>query len=336
MRKIRTEKEESLFGRVKRKISDFFYCLTQPLLSKFRSNKIASKSAQRTSELIFYFSLMALPIIQFVIFYIIVNSNSFLLAFKKYNPTREQFYWVGFENITSHIQNIANGGLLAKAVISSLKAYLYTLLMTPLRILFPYYIHKKLPFSGFFKVMLFLPHVLSTMVLAFLYGWFINSVIPAVGVKLGIEVPALMTSPNSSFFVAWLYTGIFGFTNVLMYLGQMSSISTPVEEAGRIDGCSILQEFWYITLPIIFPTVLVYLISGVSGIFSNQLNLHIYHNTNTDRAVTVGFLIFVRSTNAGGGRMGYSEAASIGLMATVVVTPVVVLLRRWAKKFERY
>ncbi len=336
MRKIKTEQEESLFSRVRRKISDFFYCLTQPLFAKLRSKKIASKSAQRRSELIFYFSLMALPIIQFVIFYIIVSSNSFLLAFQKYDQNTNSFVWVGMENIIGHIQSIARGRIMAKAVISSLKAYLYTLLLTPLRILFPYYIHKKLPFAGFFKVMLFLPHILSTMVLAFLYGWFINSVIPVVGLKLGIEVPPLMTSPNSAFFVAWLYTGIFGFTNVLMYLGAMSGISTPVEEAARIDGCSTLQEFWYITLPIIFPTVLIYLISGVSGIFSNQLNLHIYHGSNTDRAVTVGFLIFVESAAAGTGRAGYTVAASIGLMCTIVVTPIVILLRRWAKRFERY
>jgi len=337
MRKNKTVLDENWFGRAKRAVSDFFYNLTQPIYAKFRKKKkIASKSAQRRSELIFYFSLMALPLLQFVIFYIMVSANSFLLAFQKWDSTKNSYYWVGFKNISSHLQNIADGGIMAKAVISSLKAYLYTLLLTPLRILFPYYIHKKLPFSGFFKVMLFLPHVLSTMVLAFLYAWFVNSVIPAIGEAMGVNVPILMSDTDSAFFMAWLYTGIFGFTNVLMYLGAMSSVSTPVEEAARIDGCNILQEFWYITLPIIFPTVLVYLISGVSGIFSNQLNLHVYHNTNTTRAVTVGFLIFVKSTEAGSSRLGYTEAASIGIICTAVVTPVVIVLRRIAKKFERY
>ena len=207
--------------------------------------------------------------------------------------------------------------------------------MTPLRVLFPYYIHKKLPGGGFFKVMLFLPHVLSTAVLCILYQWFLEFVIPAVADQVfNVEVSALFKN-SASFFVVWLYSAIFGFTNVLMYLGSMSGISTSVEEYARIDGCSIWQEFCYITLPIIFPTILIYLINGVAVIFSNQMNLHVFYGNDLSFTKTVGFMIFVKSA-AAEGKAAYPEPAAIGLIFTCVITPLMIVLRRLSKRFERY
>ena len=44
-----------------------------------------SKTKGDKAELIFYISLIAFPLIQVLIFYFVVNFNSFLLAFKDYD-----------------------------------------------------------------------------------------------------------------------------------------------------------------------------------------------------------------------------------------------------------
>lgn len=338
MKKIKIEKDETFLSKLGRKISDFFYNLTQPLGAKIQKKfgGVKSKSQIRRSELIFYFSLMAFPIIHFIIFYVIVNGNSFLMAFQRYNPTTGKYFWVGLENIKAILNEIGNKGALYTAIGNSIKVYLLSVLMIPLRVLFPYYIHKKLPLGGFFKVMLFLPHILSTAVLCILYHWFINFVIPAVGENFGVEIPLLMQG-DSVFMMAWLYSALFGFGNVLMYLGTMSGISQSVEEYARIDGCSLWQEFCYITLPIILPTIIVYIVNGVAGIFENQLNLHVFlgNNISNTSANTVGFMIFIKSTQ-GSGKAAYPEPAAIGLLATCVITPLMILLRRWSKRVEKY
>ena len=168
------------------------------------------------------------------------------------------------------------------------------------------------------------------MVLALLYQFFVNSVIPFVALEFDIVIKPLMYGENS-FIMAWIFTALFGFTNVLMYHGAMSNISSSIVEYARLDGCSLLQEFRYITLPIIMPTIVVYVISGISGIFSNQLNLHAYFNGDVAHAVTVGYLIFARST--GTGLAAYPVPAATGLICTVVVTPLVIVLRKVAKKY---
>lgn len=329
---MKGENNENLFDKLKRKISDFFYNLTQPLYAKLNARKKGTTraSTKRRNDAIFYTVLMAFPVIQFIIYYVVVSSNSFLMAFQKYDNTLGRYYFVGMDNIMDQIHEFMAGGLLRTATWNSIKAYLLSLVLLPITILFPFYIYKKLPFAGFFKVILFLPHILSTMVLSLLYQFFVNSVIPAVAADWGFEVPPLMYGANA-FMTAWMFTAIFGFTNVLMYHGSMTSIPKSVVEYARIDGCSLLQEFWYITLPNIMPTIVVYLISGISAMFSNQLNLHAYFNGDISHTSTVGYVIFARST--GTGMAAYPVPAATGLLCTVIITPLVVVLRKIAKKY---
>ena len=328
----KNEDKIGIFEKLKKKISDFFYNLTQPLYAKARAkrgNKVTHHHAARRSELIFYTCLLIFPMIQFAIYYVWVNSNSLLMAFQKYDPIAGKYIFVGFDNIADQIKEFVAGGLLRRATLSSIIAFVLNTLMMPLEIIFPFYIVKKLPGSGYFKVMLFLPHVLSSMVLSLLYKFFLNSVIPELGAIMGLDIPILLRD-STAFISAWAFTAIFGFTNVLMYCGSMSSISSSVVEYARLDGCSFLQEFRYITFPIIFPTVVIYFINSISGIFSNQMSLFTFFNGEVSHAVTVGYVIFARTYS--GGLAAYPVQAATGLLCTIIVTPIVIIFRHMAKK----
>ena len=330
---MKQKNDENVFDKLKRKISDFFYDLTQPIYAKLNSRKpkgVVKVNTKRRKDAIFYATFMALPFLQFLIYYVFVSSNSFLMAFQKYDNELGKYYFVGLDNIVDQINEFMAGGLLYTAFFNSIKVYFLNLLILPFEILFPYYIYKKLPLGNFFKVMLFLPHILSSMVLCLLYQFFVNSVLPDIATGWGWTVPPLMYGENA-FMTAWGYTAIFGFTTVLMYHGSMTSISKSVVEYARIDGCSLLQEFWFIILPNIMPTVVVYLISGISGVFSNQLNLYAYFSGDISHTVTVGYVIFARST--GTGLAAYPVPAATGLLCTVIITPLVIVLRKIARKY---
>ena len=53
------------------------------------------------------------------------------------------------------------------------------------------------------------------------------------------------------FALTWKY---FGF-HMLLYLTGLQNIPTEIEEAGRIDGASSFQSFYYITLPLLASTI---------------------------------------------------------------------------------
>ena len=45
--------------------------------------KLKTKSKKIDKELLFCIAMLAIPLVQFIIFYVIVNFNSFLMAFQK-------------------------------------------------------------------------------------------------------------------------------------------------------------------------------------------------------------------------------------------------------------
>jgi ABC-type sugar transport system permease subunit len=61
----------------------------------------------KRNKLLFYIAVMALPCLQFVIFWVFVNINSILLAFRDYNPDLNTFSFCGFDNFKAVISDLA-------------------------------------------------------------------------------------------------------------------------------------------------------------------------------------------------------------------------------------
>ena len=116
---------------------------------------------RKQKDMIFYIIMMAYPVIQFCIFYIGVNFNSILLAFKQYDYAIEGFQtggfvWVGFQNFVDVITKFNTDSALAASLKNSLIVYVVTtVVMSTITIWFAYYIFKKKFASQFFRVILF-------------------------------------------------------------------------------------------------------------------------------------------------------------------------------------
>lgn len=332
------EKESGLLDNLKNKLSWFFYSLTQPIYAKFNKNKkykVENKSGLRRKELMFYAIFMLFPIIQFLIFYVYVNANSFVMAFRKYESTESSYVWVGLTNIKEVLLEIKGGAMLRSSITNSLLVYGLDLCMLPLQVFLPYYIYKKMPGAGFFKVMLFLPSVLSTMVLGLLYIGVMDLVIPELAEKYFEKMinPLLSGGTGKDIIVgAWSFSAIFGFASVLMYTGAMSRIPSGVVESAKLDGASPMQEFFKITLPLILPTVMVYVTTGIAAIFTNQVNLYTFFGQGA-RSQTVGYYIFI-NTLTSSGYQSYPRVAATGLIFSCIATPIMLLVRRLVAKIS--
>jgi ABC-type sugar transport system permease subunit len=55
-------------------------------------------------------------------------------------------------------------------------------------------------------------------------------------------------------FVAYLWQD-FGY-NLVIFIAALQNVPETYKEAARVDGTNAIQVFWYITLPILRPTVL--------------------------------------------------------------------------------
>lgn len=280
---------------------------------------------------------MAYPVLQFVIFYLFVNFNSVLLSFKDIDVYDYSKYKWTFDNFTRWFKDPTMFDQMIHAAGVSLKVYLITLVVgVPLGLFFSYYIFKKLPAAGFFRVMLFLPSILSSIVLVSIYVSFMNNVLADVLKKIfNMDKKIDFFSMDRRFATVMFYNIFIGFaTSVLMYANKMSSISTEVIESAHLDGASGFKEFRYIVLPMSFSTVSVFLVTGVAGIFTNQINDFLFFGTTpNNETMTLGYLLYVKTYTAKQNMAEYPTIASLGLMITIVAIPLTFLVKHLLDKY---
>ncbi len=290
-------------------------------------------------KLIFYIVCFALPVLQFLIFYIGVNFQSILLAFQKYDGKNSAFYfdkqdlWVNFSKV---YKELTETNTLLVALKNSLILWGATSIIgTIAAVFFSYYIYKRKGTGRFFRFILFIPSILPAVLLAIVFKLFTGDVIPVL-----FDAPKVLeATPNIRFGAVVFYTVWIGFgTQILLYTGTMEQISPAVIEAGQIDGVTPMKELWYIVIPEIIPTIGTFLIAGVAGAFINQANLfNFYGQTASSDNYTLGYYMFClvqKNIDLGYGEAFYPYASAIGLCCTLLAVPPTLLLRKFFAKFE--
>lgn len=286
---------------------------------------------EKKKNLVFYILMMLFPIGQFAIFYIGVNFNSFLLSFQEIDLLSGNVTWT-FKNIADAFTLLTRSTALLSALKMSVESWFILLIIgTPLGLLFSFYIYKKMPFSGTFRVMLFLPSIISAIVMVTIFQFFVERAVPAYASKLfGIEMEGLLENISTRYPTIMFYNVWVGFgTGVLMYSNGMSGISTDVVESSHLDGASGIKEFWYITLPLVYPTVSTFLITGVAGLFTNQINLYSFYGGGAPVGVqTYGYYLYMK-TQVAASEAEYPPLSAMGLLLTFVAVPLTLIVK-WA------
>lgn len=292
---------------------------------------VAPKGVRRChrdrADRIFYTLLLILPVCQLLIFYFGVNFQSICMAFQRYDVMNNRFIWDVQTNIDKFLLDIAQSGFW-KMVQNSLVVWLCTSLTgTVLAVIFAYYIYRRNWMSNFFKFVLFLPSVLPGILLAVMYQKFVGLGIPAfLDYLCDTTIPNVFNSSADgtrvnliTLFTVWISFG----PQVLVYTGAMDQVDPGILEAGRIDGCTPLREFFSLILPNISGTVSTFLIMGVASIFTNQNNLFSFLSYNAATSEkTLGYYLYTLVYMDMTGKTGYCYAAFLGLICTLIVIPL--------------
>lgn len=292
---------------------------------------------------IFFWVMMALPILQFVIFYIAVNLNSVLLAFKSYEnytgTVVTRIVW--FDNFKEIFRTWSTGELLKTAVLNSFKYMLLDIFVVmPISIMFGYYVYKKFALSGVFKVLIFAPSVICIMVLVIFFKLFVeDGVVQLVYDLSGEYIESIFLQRKYAFYPLTAFYLMMGFSsNLLLYINAMSNVSQSVMEAAMIDGASEFKAFIHIVVPAIYKTCVSLLIIALAGVGSNQAFIHSFYGSKNapEYTQTLGYHLFnlvATSGSDGDDPTQYPIAAAYGLLVTVIVVPVTMTAKHLLNKF---
>ena len=340
-KKIRDDKP-SIFGKLGRVISDLVYSGRVSLHQKIKRNKptqvktLNGIAQRKTKNLIFYCILMAWPVLQFSVFYLGVNINSILMAFQTYNSKTFSFEWYGFKNFEVVFNSIATNKSILLCAQNSLLYFGIGILSTVLALFFSYYIYKKMIGHKFFRLVLYLPSIISPIVIGLIYSYFTNMTIPNyLSIWTGKQIMINTVEQKRTLLIIYNLLMSFG-VNVLMYSSSMSSIDDSVIESAQLDGAKPIREFFSIVLPLIYPTVATFLAVSVAGIFTNQYNLFSLYGdkvaSDAPQINNLGYFLYMQTYWAvveNAMESQFVVPATWGIVFTAVAAPLT-LTARWA------
>ncbi len=213
--------------------------------------------------------LMILPFLAgFILFSYVPIIYILRYAFTDYNGFGES-YFTGLQNFVRVFQRDHDfWQSLANTVILSAGKLLVEI---PLALLLAVLLNKKLKGLSFFRVTLFMPAVISAVIIGLVfsllfasYNGMINGILQNIGL---IEKPInwFKTKPKAMLILGiasvWQNYGI----NMIFFLMALQSIPEELYDCASIDGATGIKRFFKITLPMIAPIFQSILLMAIVG-----------------------------------------------------------------------
>ncbi|MBQ4266279.1 MAG: sugar ABC transporter permease [Clostridia bacterium] len=204
--------------------------------------------------------------------------------------------------------------------------------------------HLKLRFQGAFKVLIFMPNIITAATIAMLFFSLFN--FPIAPVNTLLQQFGLISSPIEFFRSVTASRGLISFVQWWMWYGNtmiimiagMLGINPVLFEAAMVDGCTSRQVFWKITLPLIKPILLYNLVTSLVGGLTMFDIPHLMTQGNPNYTTnTVARFIYQQGFETPN-NFNVSSAASVVLFIIIVICSLILALLmrdRDAKPKER-
>ncbi len=294
--------------------------------------------SRRRANLLFYISMVALPLLQFAIFWIYVKGNSIILSFKNY--TDNTHFTLDFSNYIRVFNDLTKDESIIDALKNSFIFYFLTSIITiPVSLTISFYIYKKFIGYSVFKVILFFPSLISSVVTVTAFLYLADWGYPAfMETFFGEKVRGLISNASTRKTTLLIYNIFFGLAgNFLYYSGAMSTIDDSIVEAAKLDGAGYIIEFFKITLPMIFPTFSTLFITSIANILINDYGLYVMFGTmNYKNVQTIGFYLYDKVRASVSSNVELAYCAAFGMVLTVVAMVITFTVRKIVNRFDPF
>lgn len=279
------------------------------------------------SETLAGYAFLAPFLVLLIVFALWPLVNAFWLSFHAYDLFSAP-RWVGLDNYRylftqgDFWKSLYNTTFYTVGVVTA---------QTCLAIFLAQLMDQQIRGKTFFRVAFFLPSVTSSVAISliFMFLLFKNGVLNQVLAfthldallgLMGLSVPVDWLGDVHTALPAimmqnvWATSGFF----MIVFLAGMQDIPESLYEAARVDGASPFQQFRYITLPMLQPTIFYVVTMGLIGCFQVFDQVYIMTEGGPLKAtLTTAYLLYKEAfVNF---NMGYACAIAI-VLASIIFT----------------
>ncbi len=185
------------------------------------------------------------------------------------------------------------------------------------------------------RTIFFLPTITAGVAVTVVWGWLFKGqsygLINSIRLELGAtELISFLTEPKYMMFliISMAIWGGVGY-NMILYLAGLGSIPADLYEAATVDGANTRQKFLYITLPLLRPTTIFLVVTGIITSFQVFDVVYILFagqagegmGGNLDGALTVVGYLYERGFRLF--QLGYASAIAWVLFAIIFVITII-------------
>ena len=230
-------------------------------------------------------SLLTVPAIVWFIVFSYIPMFGCVIAFKDFDYRAGIWgsKWCGLKNFQYLFASNDAARILRNTILYNVVFILLGIVIGVASALLLEQIKKKMMIKTF-QTMIFLPHFVSWVVVAFVaQGLFKyeSGILNNILSKFGMAPKQWYTDvkPWPTILILANIWKTIGF-NTLIYYGGLLGIDTTLYEAAAIDGATTMQRIFKITIPMLLPTITILFIMGVGNIFRADFGLFYYIPNN--------------------------------------------------------
>lgn len=219
-----------------------------------------------------YIYLLLLPVVVYLFIFNYVPMYGVVIAFKNFKPRMGilKSPWVGMQYFQEFVSSMYFGRTLKNTLALSVLSLIFGF---PAPIIFAVLLNeiRNMRFKKIVQTVTYLPHFITTVIIASLILVFTNSngFITQVVNSVTGHTGSLIGDENyfrAIYVVSGIWQG-FGWGSIV-YLATIAGISPELYEAARIDGANKFRQIWHVTLPGMRPTIVIMFILSMGGLMS--------------------------------------------------------------------
>ena len=280
-------------------------------------NRLQSTRDKRNTAVI-EFLLVVPAFALYFVFVVYPLFDGIFYSMTDWDGVRRTFNFIGFQN---YIDISHDSYVLEPLKNTFIYAFFNTVVLNILGLLMAVGAESVRRGRNVFRALLYIPSVLSAILVGFVFNFIFDKSLGALGQQLGIEVMANNLLGSKSFALAmgilvtsWKSAGWY----MVVYIAGLNNIDQALYDAASVDGVTGWKRFWYVTFPLLAPSFTINMVLAVERSFKQYDLMYALTGGGPGRASElISMTIYNESfTNK---RAGYGTALGVILFLIIVV-----------------
>jgi len=278
---------------------------------------------------IWAYTFILIPLLFFLAIRIGPAIYAFWVSLHKWDPIAIDRPFVGLDNF----RKMKDDDVFWKSMRNT---WLYVILGMPSSLVISLAValglQKLTRYVGFYRVLYFVPYVTSLVAVGWVWRWMYmpNGLFNDVLGWFGIGPSKFLGSPDTalmSILVLTIWQGL-GF-QIIIFLAGLESIPIVYHEAAEIDGASGWQRFTGITIPLLNPTLVFLIVTGVINYLQVFTQIRAMSSAGTggplNSTISIVLYVYQQAFQQLPAKMGYASAMTVVLFLMILAITILQL-----------